>query len=113
MNRKKRRDIKYRRHHGPRAIAVEGVGADALGEDETGHVVVVTDLGLAMLVAGLRSIALESPEVEPLLETLEGALREGIEERKSNDQGQRGEVLAGEADAPPLVDSPGKVELDA
>lgn len=84
MNRKKRRDIKYRRHNGPRSIAVEGIGAEALGEDQTGHVVVVTDHGLAMLVAGLRSIALESPEVEPLLETLENALREGVEERKAN-----------------------------
>jgi hypothetical protein len=84
MNRKKRRDIKYRRHNVEHKIAVEGIGAEALGADETGHVVVVTDRGLAMLVAGLRSIALESPEVEPLLETLENALREGAEERKAN-----------------------------
>ena len=84
MNRKKRRDIKYRRHHGTRSIAVEGVGAEALGEDEDGHVLVVTDMGMAMLVAGLRSIALESPEVEPRLETLEDALRRGVEERTAH-----------------------------
>jgi hypothetical protein len=84
MNRKKRRDIKFRRHHNPVQIAVEGVGAEALGADQEGHVIVVTDQGLAAIIAGLRSIALESPEVEPLLETLENALREGAEERKAN-----------------------------
>lgn len=82
MNRKKRRDIKFRRHNADIKIAKEGVGAEALGDTEEGHVVVVTTMGLAMLVAGLRAIALESPEVEPLLETLEGALREGVAERK-------------------------------
>jgi hypothetical protein len=83
MNRKKRRDLKYGRHKVSIKIAKEGVGAEALGHDEEGHVVVVTTMGLAMLVAGLRSIALESPEVGPLLETLEGALREGAEARKA------------------------------
>lgn len=65
-----------------RDIAVdflEGVAPD--GMDESGHIVVVTQHGLAMLVAGLRSIKTESPEVEPLLETLEDALRQGMEER--------------------------------
>ena len=51
---------------------------------EEGHVVVVTQTGLAMLVAGLRSIKEESPEVSPLLETLETALREGFERRMQN-----------------------------
>lgn len=83
MNRKKRRDLKYGRHKGNIRIAKEGVGADTLGADEEGHVVVVTTMGLAMIVAGLRVIALESPEVVPLLETLEGALNEGVEARKA------------------------------
>lgn len=82
MNRRQRRAIKQGRARAALRIAQEGVGAESLGHDERGHVVVVTDRGLAALIAGLRSIALESPEVEPLLETLEDALREGIEERK-------------------------------
>lgn len=82
MNRRQRRAIQQGKKKAAIRIAQEGVGADSLGHDETGHVVVVTDRGLAMLIAGLRSIALESPEVEPLLETLENALREGIDERK-------------------------------
>lgn len=86
MNRKQRRDIKHRKHHVAHKIAVEGVQPEALGAEEDGHVVVVTTMGLAMLVAGLRAIALESPEVEPLLETLEGALREGVEERKEKNE---------------------------
>lgn len=57
----------------------EAVAPD--GMDEAGHVLVVTQFGLAMLVAGLRTIKDESPEVVPLLETLEDALREGMEDR--------------------------------
>lgn len=83
MNRRQRRAIQQGKKKAALRIAQEGVGAEALGDTETGHVVVVTDRGLAMLIAGLRSIALESPEVEPLLETLEDALREGVEERKA------------------------------
>lgn len=82
MNRKQRRAIQQGKRKANIKIAKEGVGAEALGDTEEGHVVVVTTMGLAMLVAGLRAIALESPEVEPLLETLEGALREGAEARK-------------------------------
>jgi hypothetical protein len=87
MNRKERRAIQQGKKKASIRIAREGVGADSLGHDEQGHVIVVTDRGLAMLIAGLRNIALESPEVEPLLETLEGALRDGIEERKARAEG--------------------------
>lgn len=82
MNRKQRRAIQQGKKKAIVRIAQEGVGAEALGDTEQGHVVVVTDRGLAMLIAGLRNIALESPEVGPLLETLEGALAEGVEKRK-------------------------------
>ena len=47
-----------------------------------------------MLVAGLRSIRDESPEVEPLLETLEEGLQKGMEDRA--------------AKAAPKVELPGK-----
>ena len=60
--------------------AIEGVKPDELG-DEQGHVLVVTQFGLAMIVAGLRAIVDESPEVSNLLESLETALEEGAEER--------------------------------
>lgn len=83
MNRRQRRAIQQGKKKATIRIAQEGVGAESLGHDEQGHVVVVTDRGLAMLIAGLRTIALESPEVEPLLETLEGALADGIEARKA------------------------------
>ena len=59
---------------------VEGVLPDELG-DEQGHVLVVTQFGLAMIVAGLRAIQFESPEVSNLLESRETALKEGAEER--------------------------------
>lgn len=62
---------------------VEGVLPDELG-DEQGHVLVVTQFGLAMIVAGLRAIEAESPEVSNLLDSLETALREGAEERLKN-----------------------------
>jgi len=63
-------------------------------DDEDSHVIVVSQLGLAMLVAGLRSIRDESPEVEPLLETLEEGLQKGMEDRA--------------AKAAPKVELPGK-----
>lgn len=83
MNRKQRRAIQHGRRKAEIRIAKEGVQPEVLGQEEEGHVIVVTTVGLAMLVAGLRSIANESPEVVPLMETLEGALREGVEERKA------------------------------
>ncbi len=61
----------------------EGVLPEELG-DEQGHVLVVTQFGLAMIVAGLRSIEQESPEVSNLLDSLETALAEGAEERMKN-----------------------------
>lgn len=82
MNRRQRREIKYGKRKANIQIAKEGVNPEVLGEEEEGHVVVVTTMGLAMLVAGLRAIAHESPEVVPLMETLEDALKEGVEERK-------------------------------
>lgn len=60
-------------------ILVAGEGVEDFDED--GHVLVVTQYGLAMLVAGLRAIREESPEVEGLLGTLEDALRQGMEDR--------------------------------
>lgn len=62
---------------------VEGVLPSELG-DEQGHVLVVTQFGLAMIVAGLRSIEAESPEVTNLLDSLETALAEGADERMKN-----------------------------
>lgn len=61
----------------------EGVGVED-GFDEEGHVLVVTQIGLAMLVAGLRSIKDESPEVLPLLETMETALHKAFVKRMDN-----------------------------
>lgn len=60
----------------PGQIFQEGVTPG--GFDEAGHVLVVTDHGLAMLITGLRTIRYDSPEVEPLLETLENQLRESV-----------------------------------
>ena len=54
----------------------EGVAPD--GFDEAGHIIVLTDHGLAAIIAGLRVIRHQSPEVEPLLETLEEQLRNSI-----------------------------------
>lgn len=67
---------KIPRTYTPGQIFQEGVAPD--GFDEAGHVLVVTDHGLAMLIAGLRVIRHDSPEVEPLLETLENQLRESV-----------------------------------
>ena len=60
----------------PGQIFQEGVAPGGL--DEAGHVIVVTDRGLAMIIAGLRQIRVQSPEVDPLLETLEEQLRASV-----------------------------------
>lgn len=73
-------------------ILIAGEGAEDF--DEEGHVLVVTQFGLAMLVAGLRSIREESPEVEGLLGTLEEALAQGMEERIKKAEDHRFEAKA-------------------
>lgn len=72
----KKKGHKLPRTYTPGRIFQEGVAPD--GFDEAGHVLVVTDHGLAMLIAGLRIIRHDSPEVELLLETLETQLRDSV-----------------------------------